>query len=124
MSLYMRPQSQLGKCICTDLGVRAFEGLGKNSPSCEQVVRRITRDMHTHPVLLNLWIVKFDPTCPCTVVVSLLWLSSLLTGWPHHIDVITQALLIKYVMKRSGSPILSSRGASEMDSMIRVGVLP
>ena len=26
-----------------------------------------------------------------------------LTGWQHHIDAITQALLAKYVMKRSGS---------------------
>ena len=27
----------------------------------------------------------------------------LLTGWQHHIDAITKALLIKYVMKRSGA---------------------
>ena len=27
----------------------------------------------------------------------------LLTGWQHHIDAITKALLEKYVMKRSGS---------------------
>ena len=26
----------------------------------------------------------------------------LLTGWQHHIDAITKALLAKYVMKRSG----------------------
>ena len=26
----------------------------------------------------------------------------LLTGWQHHSDAITQALLVKYVMKRSG----------------------
>ena len=27
----------------------------------------------------------------------------LLTGWQHHIDAITKALLTKYVMKKSGS---------------------
>ena len=27
----------------------------------------------------------------------------LLTGWQHHIDAITKALLAKYVMKKSGS---------------------
>ena len=54
MSLCTRPQSQLGKCIRTDLGVRTFQGLGKNSPSCEQVVRRITRDLHTHRLIESL----------------------------------------------------------------------
>ena len=44
MSLCTRPLSQLGKWIRTDLGVRTFQGLGKNSLSREQVVRRITRD--------------------------------------------------------------------------------
>ena len=37
----------LGKWIRTDLGVRTFQGLGKNGPAREQVVRRITRDLHT-----------------------------------------------------------------------------
>ena len=32
----------LGKWIRTDLGVRTFQGLGKNSPAREQVVQRIT----------------------------------------------------------------------------------
>ena len=27
----------------------------------------------------------------------------LLTGWQHHMDAITQALLVKYVVKRAGS---------------------
>ena len=27
----------------------------------------------------------------------------LLTGWQHHVDAITQALLAKYAMKKSGS---------------------
>ena len=33
--------------IRTDLGVRTFQGLGKNSPAREQAVRRITRDLCT-----------------------------------------------------------------------------
>ena len=43
--------SSLGKWIRTDLGVRTFQGLGKNSPTREQVVRRITRDLHTKHIL-------------------------------------------------------------------------
>ena len=54
MSPHMRPQSQLGKWIRTDLGVRTFQGLGKNSPSREQVVRRVTRDLHTHRLTESL----------------------------------------------------------------------
>ena len=41
----------LGKWVRTDLGVRAFQVLGKNSPAREQVVRCITRDLHTGHVL-------------------------------------------------------------------------
>ena len=48
MSLTMPICSQLGKWTRTDLGVRTYQGLGKNSPSREQVVRHITRDLHTH----------------------------------------------------------------------------
>ena len=44
----------LGKWIRTDLGVRAFQCLGKNGPAREQVVRRITRDLHTRQVLEDL----------------------------------------------------------------------
>ena len=44
----------LGKWIRTDLGVRTFQGLGKNSPTREQVVRRITRDLHTGHILEDL----------------------------------------------------------------------
>ena len=44
----------LGKWIRTDLGVRTFQGLGKNGPAREQVVRRITRDLHTRQVLEDL----------------------------------------------------------------------
>ena len=46
--------SQLGKWIRTDLGVRTFQGLGKNSPAREQVVRRITRDLRTQCFLEDL----------------------------------------------------------------------
>ena len=48
IALSTRPQSQLGKWIRTDLAVRTFQGLSKNSPSREQVARRSTRDL-THP---------------------------------------------------------------------------
>ena len=44
----------LGKWIRTDLGVRTFQGLGKNSPAREQVVQRITRDLHTKHILEDL----------------------------------------------------------------------
>ena len=54
MSLCMRPQSQLGKWIRTDLGVRAFQALGKPSSSREQVLRRITRDLHTRRLIESL----------------------------------------------------------------------
>ena len=54
MSLIMPLRSQLGKWIRTDLGVRTFQGLGKNSPSRKQVVRRITRDLHTHRLIESL----------------------------------------------------------------------
>ena len=37
----------LGQWIQTDLGVRTFQGLGRNGPTREQVVRRITKDLHT-----------------------------------------------------------------------------
>ena len=49
------PQStRLGNWIRTDLGVRTFQGLGKNSPAKEQVVRRITRDLHTRRLIESL----------------------------------------------------------------------
>ena len=47
-------ESCLGPWIRTDLGVRTFQGLGKNGPTREQVVRRITKDLHTHSVLEDL----------------------------------------------------------------------
>ena len=53
MSAYV-PPSYLGHWIRTDLGVRTFQGLGKNAPLREQVVRRLTRDAHTHQVLESL----------------------------------------------------------------------
>ena len=46
--------SYLGQWVRTDLGVRTFQGLGKNAPKREQVVRRLTRDAHTHQVLESL----------------------------------------------------------------------
>ena len=54
MSLSLRKCPQLGKWIRTDLGVRTCQGLGKNSPSREQVVRRITRDLHIHRLIESL----------------------------------------------------------------------
>ena len=53
MSAYV-PPSQLGQWIRTDLGVRTFQGLGKNAPLREQVVRRLTQDAHTHQILESL----------------------------------------------------------------------
>ena len=53
MSAYV-PPSYLGHWIRTDLGVRTFQGLGKNAPLREQVVRRLTRDADTHQVLESL----------------------------------------------------------------------
>ena len=54
MSLQARSQSQRGKWIRNDSGVRAFQGLGKNSPSREQAVRRITRGLPTHLLIESL----------------------------------------------------------------------
>ena len=48
------PHSSFGKWIRADLGVRAFQGLGKNSPTGEQVVRRVTRDLRTKHILEDL----------------------------------------------------------------------
>ena len=53
MSAYV-PPSQLGHWIRTDLGVRTFQGLGKNAPLRAQVVRRLTQDVHTHQILESL----------------------------------------------------------------------
>ena len=46
--------TRLGKWVRTDLGVRIFQGLGKNSPAREQVVCRIARDLHTHRLIESL----------------------------------------------------------------------
>ena len=40
----------------------------------------------------------------------------LLTGWQHHIDAVTKALLAKYVMKRSG---VLPEGAPEAEKRTR-----
>ena len=53
MSAYV-PPSHLGHWIRTDLGVRTFQGLGRNAPLREQVVRRLTRDAPTHQILESL----------------------------------------------------------------------
>ena len=53
MSAYV-PPSHLGQWVRTDLGVRTFQGLGRNAPLREQVVRRLTRDAHTHQILESL----------------------------------------------------------------------
>ena len=54
MMLSLSKNSQLGRWIRTDLGVRTFQALGKNSPAREQAVRRITRDLHTHRLVESL----------------------------------------------------------------------
>ena len=48
------PPSSLGQWVRTDLGVRTFQGLGKNAPKREQAVRRLTRDVHTSQILESL----------------------------------------------------------------------
>ena len=48
------PPSSLGHWIRTDLGVRAFQGLGKNAPRRGQVVRCLTKDAHTQQILESL----------------------------------------------------------------------
>ena len=53
MSAYV-PPSCLGHWVRTDLGVRTFQGLGRNAPLRDQVVRRLTRDAHTHQILESL----------------------------------------------------------------------
>ena len=55
------PPSSLGHWVRTDLGVRAFQGLGKNAPKRDQVVRRLTKDVHTQQILESL------PGLPCEV---------------------------------------------------------
>ena len=54
MMLSLSKSPQLGRWIRTDLGVRTFQGLGKNSPAREQVLRRITRDLPTHRLIESL----------------------------------------------------------------------
>ena len=44
----------LGQWIRTDLGVRTFQGVGRNGPTREQVVRRITKDLHTRDISEDL----------------------------------------------------------------------
>ena len=53
MSAYV-PPPHLGHWIRADLGARTFQGLGRNAPLREQVVRRLTRDAHTHQILESL----------------------------------------------------------------------
>ena len=48
------PALSLGQWVRTDLGVRTFQGLGKNAPKREQAVRRLTRDVHTNQILESL----------------------------------------------------------------------
>ena len=44
----------LGQWIRTDLGVRTFQGVGRNGPTREQMARRITKDLHTRDILEDL----------------------------------------------------------------------
>ena len=55
----------------TDLGVRTFQGLGKNAPLRDQVVRRLTRDAHTHQILESLPCDIHIFRCHCIDVVFL-----------------------------------------------------
>ena len=48
------PLSSLRSWARTDLGVRTFQGLGRNAPKREQVVRRLTKDLHTAQILESL----------------------------------------------------------------------
>ena len=48
------PPSSLRSWVRTDLGVRTFQGLGRNAPKREQVVRRLTKDLHTAQILESL----------------------------------------------------------------------
>ena len=54
MALDARPQSRIRTWTRNDLGVRTFQGLGRNGPSWDQVVRRITRDLHSHAFIETL----------------------------------------------------------------------
>ena len=54
MNAFALKSTRLGRWTRTDLGVRTFQGLGKNSPAREQVVRRITRDLRTHRLIESL----------------------------------------------------------------------
>ena len=42
----------------------------------------------------------------------------LLTGWQHHIDVITKALLAKYVMKKSGALLVETPETESLSDRI------
>ena len=48
-----RPKSRIEAWVRNDLGVCAFQGLGRNGPSWNQVARRITRDLHTYSLDLT-----------------------------------------------------------------------
>ena len=69
MRAYVPPLS-LGQWVRTDLGVRTCQGLGKNAPTREQVVRRLTRDVHTQRSL-NPCHVKPIFRCRCIDAVFL-----------------------------------------------------
>ena len=54
MALDARPQSRIGTWTRNELGVRAFPKLGRHGTSWDQVVRRITRDLHSHAPIETL----------------------------------------------------------------------
>ena len=64
--------SHLGKCFRTDLGVLTFQGLGKNAPARGQVVRRITRDLHSRCLIESLACDSFLQVPPATVRIYLI----------------------------------------------------
>ena len=54
ITLDARPKSRTDTWIRNDLRVRTFQGLNRNGPSWDQVVRRITRDLHSHALIETL----------------------------------------------------------------------
>ena len=67
-------RSQLGRWIRTDLGVRTFQGLGKNSPA-----KAASRATYILTTSLNLWHANPISRCHCTVGVSLIAAMQLLS---------------------------------------------
>ena len=52
--LQAKPRSRIDAWVRNNLGVHTFQGLGRNGPSWNQVVRRIIRDLHAHSLIETL----------------------------------------------------------------------